>query len=120
MQAFVAHRKEQGTSSGEIARELAALKRMFNLALQAEKIMKKPYIPTLTEDKVRQGFFERVEFESILARLPDWLRPLVTFAYQTGWRIRSEALSLSGRLAKRPDLQLRFDATPDACQSRIY
>jgi len=42
VQSYVAHRKEQGASNAEINRELAALKRAFNLALQSEKITKKP------------------------------------------------------------------------------
>jgi integrase len=95
VEAFIAHRQGQGASSGEIGRELAALKRMFNLAMQAEKITRKPYIPTLPEDNVRQGFFERAEFEAILARLPDWLRPPASFCYQVGWRMRAEVLHLT-------------------------
>lgn len=95
VQAFIVHRKEQGASNGEIGRELAALKRMFNVALHAEKITRKAYIPTLAEDNVRQGFFERPEFEAVLAKLPDWLQLPITFAYQTGWRLMSEILPLT-------------------------
>lgn len=97
VQAFIVHRKEQGASNGEIGRELAALKRMFNLALHAEKIVRKPYIPTLAENNVRQGFFERAEFDTILTKLPDYLRPPMQFAYQVGWRVRSEILPLTWR-----------------------
>jgi hypothetical protein len=81
VQAYIAHRQGEGASNGTINRELAALKRMYNLALRAEKIVKKPYIPHLEEDNARQGFFERWEFETVLARLPEYLRPLITFAY---------------------------------------
>jgi len=94
VQVFIAARQEAGASNGEINREIAALKRAFNLAFQAEKITRKPYIAMLKEDNVRQGFFERAEFEAVLARLPDYLRPPITFAYQVGWRILSEILSL--------------------------
>jgi integrase len=97
VQAFIAHRREQGASNGEIGRELAALKRMFNLALHAERITRKPYIPTLAENNVRQGFFERVEFDTVFARLPDYLKPPMLFAYQVGWRVRSEILTLTWR-----------------------
>lgn len=97
VQAFIVHRKEHEASNGEIGRELAALKRMFNLALHAEKITKKPYIPTLAEDNVRQGFFERAEFDAVLVKLPDWLRPPATFCYQVGWRMRAEVLLLTWR-----------------------
>jgi integrase len=71
------------------------LKRAFNLALQAEKMTRKPYFPRLEEDNARQGFFEPWEFEAVLVRLPDHLRPPVTWAYYTGWRIYSEILPLT-------------------------
>lgn len=95
IRAFISHRKEENASNAEVNRELAALKRMFNLALQAEQITKKPaHIPRLEEDNARQGFFEPWEFEAVLAKLPDYLRPPLTFAYYTGWR-RSEILTLT-------------------------
>ncbi|MGE0821760.1 MAG: tyrosine-type recombinase/integrase [Candidatus Binatia bacterium] len=94
VKAYIAHRQTEGAKNGSINRELAALKRMFNLALQAEKIIKKPYIPSLEENNARKGFFEQAEYEAVLAKLPEHLRPIVTFAYYTGWRIRSEVLPL--------------------------
>jgi integrase len=74
--------------------ELAALKRAFNLARQAGKIVKAPYIPMLTLTNARQGFFEPWEFAAVLAKLPDYLRPLSSFAYLTGWR-KGEILRLT-------------------------
>ena len=59
---------------------------MFNLGIQAEKIHRKPYIPMLKENNVRTGFFERGEFIAFRAALADYLRPVATFAYYTGWR----------------------------------
>ena len=95
VKAYIAKRQEEGAKNGSINRELAALKRMFNLALQAEKIIRKPYIPSLEENNARKGFFEQAEYEVVLAKLPEHLRPVVTFAYHTGWRIRSEVLRLT-------------------------
>ena len=96
VQAFIAKRQEQGASNGEINRETTLLKRMYNLALQVEKITRRPpHISRLDEDNVRQGFFERPEFEAVLARLPDYLKPPIRFAYQVGWRILSEILALT-------------------------
>ena len=83
---YVAHRQEQNAANATINRELSALKRMYNLGMQAEKIFRKPYIPMLEENNVRQGFFERAEFLALRAALPDYLKPVVTFAYFTGWR----------------------------------
>jgi integrase len=34
------------------------------------------------------------EYHALLAKLPEELRPLVQFAYVTGWRLKSEALPL--------------------------
>ena len=48
----------------------------------------------LEENNVRQGFFERWEFEVVLVKLPDCLKPPFTFAYRTGWRMLSEVLPL--------------------------
>ena len=36
-------------SNGEINRELQHLKRIFGLAMQAEKILRKPHVPLLEE-----------------------------------------------------------------------
>lgn len=92
-----------GVSNGEINRELTALKRMFNLAIQAGKLLQKPHIPLLKEDNVRIGFFERDQFLEVVAHLPEAVRPAATFAYITGWRIDSEVLPLEWR-------QIDFDA----------
>jgi hypothetical protein len=72
---FITKRQAVGASNAEINRELAALKRAFNLALQAEKITRKPFIPSLEEDNVRQGFFEPQDFDAVLAKLPAYLHP---------------------------------------------
>jgi integrase len=51
--------------------------------------------PTLRIDNARQGFFERDGLEKVRAALPEALRNVVTFAYLTGWRVRSEVLPLT-------------------------
>jgi integrase len=87
-------RQEAGAANATVNRELAALKRMFSLALKGEKLSRRPHIPMLREDNVRRGFFERAQFESVRAQLAEHLRPVVTAACVTGWRIRSEILTL--------------------------
>ncbi len=91
---YIAKRQGEGAGNGTINRELTAIKRAFNLAAQAGKIMNKPHIPMLRENNVRQGFFERDQFQSVRRHLPEELRGLVSFAYITGWRIRSEVQPL--------------------------
>jgi hypothetical protein len=40
-----------------------------------------PSIRHLPESNARQGFFERPEFEALVAALPDYLKDLTRFAY---------------------------------------
>ena len=86
VRAYTAKRIEEGAANATINRELAALKRMFNLGIQAEKTHRKPYIPMLKENNVRTGFFEHGEFVAFRGALPAYLEPVATFAYYTGWR----------------------------------
>jgi integrase len=94
---FILERQVHGASNTAINRELAALKRAFSLALQAAKILNKPHIPMLTENNVRRGFFEPDQFEALLKQLPEHVKPIVRFAYITGWRTKSEILTLQWR-----------------------
>jgi integrase len=94
---YKTQRQGEGAANATINRELAALKRSLSLALKAERIQRAPYIEMLAEDNIRTGFFERPQFEAVRAQLPDYLRPIVTFAYITGWRVPSEVLPLQWR-----------------------
>jgi len=87
----------------EVNRELAALKRAYNLGLRDERITRRPPITLLRENNTRRGFFEPTEFETLRAALAEPLRPVVTFAYITGWRIPDEVLTLTWD-------QVNFDA----------
>ena len=94
IRAYIERRQQAGASNATINRELAALKRMFNLAIQAEKVYRKPHIPSLEENNVRTGFFSEVDFLALHDALPAHLRPIATFAYTYGWR-KSEIASLT-------------------------
>jgi len=97
-------------SNAEINRELALLKRMFTLAIQAEKMLHRPHIPMLKESNVRTGFFEPEAYASLLRHLPVDLRPVISFAYVTGWRIASEVLPLEWRHVDFDGGEVRLDA----------
>jgi integrase len=88
--------KTRPVSNAEINRKLTALKRMFSLAIESAKLLHRPHIPMLKEDNVRTGFFEAEQFGSVRKHLPDYLQPLVSFMYITGWR-RNEVTSLEWR-----------------------
>jgi integrase len=88
--------EKNGFSNASINRELSALKRMFALARQAEKIYSSPYIPGLEEHNARQGFFDHGSFLALRETLPEYLRDPITFLYYSGWR-RGEMRSLEWR-----------------------
>ena len=92
---YTTKRQSEGAANGTINRELTALRRMFNLAMQAEKIRHAPHVPHLHENNTRQGFFEEEAFRSVVRHLPEDIRPVATFAYHTGWRVQSEILPLT-------------------------
>ena len=96
-------------SAGEINRELATLKRMFSLAKRAGKLYHTPHIEKLREDNVRRGFFEPAQFADVIGHLPAPLCPVVTFAYLTGWRLKSEVLPLEWRQVDWDGRHVRLD-----------
>ena len=93
-QRYVEQRQDQGAPNATINREIALLRRAFNLARRAGKLAVSPLFPSkLAENNVRKGFFERAEFLKLRDALPIEIKPLATFAYWTGCR-RGEILSL--------------------------
>jgi hypothetical protein len=95
--AYRVQRLEAKAAPATINRELAALKRMFSLAVKGERLQRMPYIEMLREDNARRGFFERDQFEAVRTHLPAYARPPATFAYITGWRLKSEIPPLRWR-----------------------
>jgi integrase len=107
---FIAERQDAGASAAEINRELAVLRRAFNLAVQANRLVSRPYFPMLKERNTRRGFLEAVQIDAICAALPDALRPVVRFAFATGWRTASEVLPLEWRNVDWAGRCVRLDA----------
>jgi len=95
--AYRVQRQTGGAAAATINRELAALKRMFSLAVKGERLQRMPYIEMLKENNARRGFFERDQFEAVRSHLPAYARPAAMFAYLTGWRLKSEILTLQWR-----------------------
>jgi integrase len=93
--AYVARRQEDKAAPATIRQELAALKRMLRLGLRAGKVSSVPYIPSLEVSNTRTGFFEEDQFEALRNELPAHLKAAMEFAYLTGWRLRSEVLTLT-------------------------
>jgi integrase len=90
LNAYVDRRQAEGTSNGTINRELAALKRMFNLGRRATppKVIFVPAFPRLAENNIRQGFLEDAQYEKLLEScLELWFQTVVELGATYGWRI---------------------------------
>ncbi|HKW00738.1 MAG TPA: tyrosine-type recombinase/integrase [Vicinamibacterales bacterium] len=121
MRAFVVERQREekdddgkvtkrAASNAEINRELAALRRAFRLAVRAGRLVQCPYVPMLQERNTRRGFLEADQITAICSALPEEVRPVVKFAYATGWRTRSEILPLEWRNVDWGGRCVRLDA----------
>jgi integrase len=86
---YIQKRLDEGAENATVNRELAALKRIFNIAARQTppKVDRVIYIPMLKENNVRKGFFEHGDFLKLRKALPEYLKGFVTFAYKTGWRV---------------------------------
>jgi integrase len=114
--AHIARRQQEGAKNATINRELAALKRMFSLAVQAGKLSSKPYIPTLEENNARQGFLDYGSFLVLREHLPENRKDPVTFLYHSGWRVSEmkalewRDVDLSGKVVRlRPEISKNKD-----------
>ncbi|PYU95098.1 MAG: hypothetical protein DMG08_05710, partial [Acidobacteria bacterium] len=74
--------------------------------LKVKEIGQGPSIPKLDE-RVREGFYERSEFEAIAAHLPEDLQDFARWGYFTGWR-KGEIASLRWRELNMENRQLRL------------
>jgi integrase len=95
LRRYVDHRLKQEASNATINRELAALKRMFNLGL-GDKVARVPKFPRLQERNVRTGFVDDAGYAKLAQACSKeglWLRSLFETGYRIGWRV-SELLGL--------------------------
>ncbi|MGH8013315.1 MAG: tyrosine-type recombinase/integrase [Candidatus Binataceae bacterium] len=87
IKAYVADRQREGAANASINRELAALRRMFSLAMQDGRVTNVSYVPNLEENNARRGFLDHGSFIELRENLPDYLRDPITFLYLSGWRL---------------------------------
>ena len=93
MRRYIADQQKQRLSNGSINRSLSALRRMFHLAVEEEKLRSVPYFPMLREAPPRKGFVERASYTSLREKLPDYLRLPLDIGFFTGMRL-GEVLAL--------------------------
>ena len=97
VRAFEDARMADGVTVSTLNADKAALRRAFNLAVEAGLVSREqaPVLKTPAPDNVRTGFFEAAELRAVLDALPPHLRGVAEFAWLTGWRVRSEVLPLT-------------------------
>lgn len=108
---YIEIRVTAGAATASVNRELAALKRMYKLALQSEDLARVPFIRRLKEINVRKGFVKDAEYEALAretAAAGLWLRAMFEVSYTYGWR-KSELLTRRVRHADLLDRTLRLD-----------
>lgn len=96
--AYVAKRLQESASNATVNRELAALKRMYKLAIKTGRLKfgEQPYFPMLKERNVRKGFVKDAQYSELARTTGEiglWLRGLFELGYTYGWR-KSELLGL--------------------------
>jgi integrase len=90
VERYIEHRRQAKAANGTINRELGVLGRTFSLGVKLGKLTAAFPVrhQRLAEAQPRSGFFEREQFEAVVKHLPEHLRPVAIFAYETGWRLQ--------------------------------
>lgn len=100
IERYKTERISQGAAPKTVNNELDAIRRAYNLGIEAELIWRKPRIRSLFVCNVREGFLEPDQLAAILDRLRPDVRDFAEFAYWTGWR-RGEIRDLTWESVSR-------------------
>jgi len=87
---YVDARQRESAKNATINRELALLKRMFRLGMQATpaRVLRVPAFPKLSENNVRKGFLEDAQYRKLVDSYPKlWFRAMVECGRTYGWRV---------------------------------
>lgn len=95
---YIEVRRQQDASPATLNRELALLKRAFNLALESTppKIAIVPHFPMQKENNVRTGFLKDPDYTKLVAESSKeglWFRTLLCLAYSFAFR-KGELLAM--------------------------
>ncbi len=90
---YVRHRQGGGAANATIRNETAVLKRMFTLAVRADRLTRSPHVPQPKVRNVRENFLSMGDVRAVVNLLPEYLKPVATFAALTGWG-KAEVLGL--------------------------
>jgi len=93
---YKTNRRNEGASPRTINYELTVMSHAFNLAIREWEIIKDNPVQKVAKEKVRnqvERWLTDKEEERLMNVSPDWLRPIIIFAINTGFR-ESEILNL--------------------------
>lgn len=111
-------RREEGVTAPTIRRDLACLSSMFSFEMEFERVGYNP-VPAflksrkkrgLREAKPRTRYLSHDEEHRLLEAAPDYLRPMIAFAIDTGLRL-DEQLSLTWPQVSRSRQQIMLEDT---------
>ena len=106
IERFIDKRRAAGDADSTINRRLQDFRAALRWGVRQELLKNAPHVALLTEDNVREGFFERVEFEAVEAKLPVPINDIAGFGYLIGWR-RGRILPLPWTLVDRKAHEIR-------------
>ncbi len=88
LQSYQAKRKRDGRANATVNREMALMRRAFNLGKRATpaKVSVVPHFPMLPENHVRKGFLEKDAYLKLLGELRSELKGLLVVGYHVGCR----------------------------------
>jgi integrase len=96
---YVEHRQARGAENATTNRELAMLRRAFNLGYRStpRKVSQVPNFPRLKENPPRKGFMDDARYRVLCEHATEpWLRALLATAYTFGFR-KAELLNMRVR-----------------------
>lgn len=101
VEGYKSKRLGEGAAPATVNLELASLQRSLNLCRR--KLARVPKFTYLHVENARSGFFERPDFDAVLAQIPEErgkrrdIGSALEVAYITGWRLASEILTRQWR-----------------------
>jgi integrase len=121
---YILHRKRQKVGNAVINRELALLRRMFNVGYQSTppKVDRVPVFPERLPENVRQGFATDAQYATLQEKCKyDWLRAALATAYFMGFR-KAELLNLLVRQVdfKEGTISLYRGATKNGEPRKVF
>jgi hypothetical protein len=81
---YIRDRRNASKADATVNRETQLLSQAYQLG--CKKVGETPEIRKLEEKNVREGFFERADFEALVKELPEDIQDFARFGYLTGWR----------------------------------